>query len=142
MLKVLCKTLLVEKRFDMSTNTAKILIVDDASFMRVVLKDILTSHGLVSQIYEAGDGIAAVDAYRQFKPDVVTMDVNMPKADGIQALKAIMKFNPKAKVVMVTSVEQKHVVQDAMKEGARDYVIKPFDRSNVAMVMSKVIRSK
>ena len=132
----------MEKRSDMSTNTAKILIVDDASFMRVVLKDILTSHGLVSQIYEAGDGIAAVDAYRQFKPDVVTMDVNMPKADGIQALKAIMKFNPKAKVVMVTSVEQKHVVQDAMKAGARDYVIKPFDRSNVAMVMSKVIRSK
>ncbi len=125
-----------------TTSTVKVLIVDDASFMRVVLKDILVSHGLVSQIYEAGDGVAAVEAYKQFKPDIVTMDVNMPKADGIQALKAIIQFNPRAKVIMVTSVEQKHIVQDAIKSGARDYVIKPFDRSNVAMVMSKVIRSK
>ena len=70
------------------------------------------------------------------------MDVNMPRADGIQALKSIIQLNPKAKVVMVTSVEQKHIVQDAIKSGARDYVIKPFDRSNVAMVISKVIRAK
>ncbi len=125
-----------------TTAAAKILIVDDASFMRVVLKDILVSHGLVSQVYEAGDGLAAVDAYKQFKPDIVTMDINMPKADGIQALKSIIQVNPKAKVVMVTSVEQKHIVQDAMRSGARDYVVKPFDRSNVAMVISKVIRSR
>jgi two-component system, chemotaxis family, chemotaxis protein CheY len=126
----------------MSTSATKILIVDDASFMRVVLRDILVSHGLVSQIYEAGDGLAAVESYKQFKPDIVTMDVNMPRADGIQALKSIIQLNPKAKVVMVTSVEQKHIVQDAIKSGARDYVIKPFDRSNVAMVISKVIRAK
>jgi two-component system, chemotaxis family, chemotaxis protein CheY len=126
----------------MSTSATKILIVDDASFMRVVLKDILVSHGLVSQIYEAGDGLTAVESYKQFKPDIVTMDVNMPRADGIQALKSIIQLNPKAKVVMVTSVEQKHIVQDAIKPGARDYVIKPFDRSNVAMVISKVIRAK
>jgi two-component system chemotaxis response regulator CheY len=120
----------------------KFLIVDDASFMRVVLKDILVSHGLASQIYEAGDGLAAVEAYKQFKPDVVTMDINMPKADGIQALQSILKINPRAKVVMVTAVEQKHIVQDAMKSGARDYVVKPFDRANVALVMNKVLRSK
>lgn len=125
-----------------TTPGAKILIVDDASFMRVVLKDILVSHGLVTQVYEAGDGLAAVDAYKQHKPDVVTMDVNMPKADGIQALKSILQFNPRAKVVMVTSVEQKHIVQDAIKTGARDYVVKPFDRSNVAMVISKVLRAR
>ena len=120
----------------------KFLIVDDASFMRVVLKDILLSHGLASQIYEAGDGLAAVDAYKQFKPDVVTMDVNMPKADGIQALQSILRINPRAKVVMVTAVDQKHIVQDAMKAGARDYVVKPFDRANVALVINKVIRSR
>lgn len=125
-----------------TTNAVRILIVDDASFMRVVLKDILVSHGLVSQVYEAGDGVAAVDSYKQVKPDIVTMDINMPRADGVQALKAIMQFNPKAKVVMVTSVEQKHIVQDAMRAGARDYVVKPFDRSNVAMVISKVIRAR
>ncbi len=127
----------------MSTSSAtKVLIVDDASFMRVVLKDILVSHGLVSQVYEAGDGQAAFESYKQLKPDIVTMDINMPKVDGIQALKSIIQFNPKAKVVMVTSVEQKHIVQDAIKAGARDYVVKPFDRSNVAMVISKVIRSR
>jgi two-component system chemotaxis response regulator CheY len=123
-------------------NNVTFLIVDDASFMRIVLKDILISHGLASQIYEAGDGLAAVEAYKKFKPDVVTMDINMPKADGIQALQTILRLNPRAKVVMVTAVEQKHVVQDAMKAGARDYVVKPFDRANVALVINKVIRAK
>jgi two-component system chemotaxis response regulator CheY len=123
-------------------NNVKFLIVDDASFMRIVLKDILISHGLASQIYEAGDGLAAVEAYKQFKPDVVTMDVNMPKADGIHALQSILRIDPRAKVVMVTAVEQKHVIQDAMKAGARDYIIKPFDRPNVALVINKVIRSR
>jgi two-component system chemotaxis response regulator CheY len=124
------------------TGNVKFLIVDDASFMRIVLKDILISHGLASQIYEAGDGLAAVEAYKQFKPDVVTMDVNMPKANGIHALQSILRINPRAKVVMVTAVEQKHIIQDAMKAGARDYIIKPFDRPNVALVINKVIRSR
>ncbi len=123
-------------------NNVKFLIVDDASFMRIVLKDILLSHGLASQIYEAGDGIAAVEAYAKFKPDIVTMDINMPKADGIQALKSILRINPNAKVVMVTAVEQKHVVQDAIRAGARDYVVKPFDKASVALVFNKVIRAK
>ena len=124
----------------MSSGGAKILVVDDASFMRVVPKDLLVSNGFVSEIYEAGDGLAAVEAYKKFRPDIVTMDVNMPKADGIQALKAIMQFDPKARVIMVTSVEQKHIVQDAMKAGAKDYVVKPFERSSVALVISKVLR--
>ena len=77
----------------------------------------------------------------QYKPDIVTMDVNMPKADGVAALKAIMQFDPKAKVVMVTSLEQKHIVQDAMKYGARDYIVKPFEKSRVGIVINKVLRS-
>ena len=66
----------------------------------------------------------------------------MPKADGIQALKGIMKVNPNARVIMVTSVEQKHIVQDAMKSGARDYILKPFDKANVGLVLNKVLSSK
>ena len=120
----------------------KILIVDDASFMRVVLKDILKSNGLCNDTIEAADGVEAVRQYIQHKPDLVTMDVNMPKADGIQALRGIMKINPNARVIMVTSVEQKHIVQDAMKSGARDYIIKPFDRSNVGLVLNKALRTK
>jgi len=120
----------------------KILVADDASFMRTVLKDILRSNGLASDIIEAPDGVEAVRQYIQHKPDLVTMDVNMPKADGIQALKGIMKVNPNARVIMVTSVEQKHIVQDAMKSGARDYILKPFDKANVGLVLNKVLSSK
>ena len=120
----------------------KILIVDDASFMRTVLKDIIKSNGLASEVYEAADGVEGVKAYQKIQPDLVTMDVNMPRADGIQALRAILKIDPKAKVIMVTAIEEKHVVQDAMRLGARDYVVKPFDRSNVPLVLNKVIRQK
>ena len=121
---------------------SKILVVDDASFMRTLLKDIIKSNGLASEIFEAADGIEGVKAYQKIKPDLVTMDVNMPKADGIQALRAILKINPMAKVVMITSVEEKHIVQDAIKLGARDYVVKPFDRSNVPLVLNRVIRQR
>jgi two-component system chemotaxis response regulator CheY len=126
----------------MSYGAKKILIVDDASFMRVVLRDIIKGNGLASEIIEAADGVEGVKAYQTQKPDLVTMDVNMPKADGIQALRAIMKIDPAAKVVMVTSVEQKQIVQDAMKLGARDYIVKPFDRSNVGLVLNKVLRQR
>jgi len=121
---------------------SRILIVDDASFMRNVLKDIIKSNGLASEIFEAADGIEGVKAFQKIKPDLVTMDVNMPRADGIQALRAILKIDPLAKVIMITSVEEKHIVQDAIKLGARDYVVKPFDRSNVPLVINKVIRQQ
>lgn len=120
----------------------RILIVDDASFMRTVLKDIIKSNGLAAEILEAADGVEAVKLYQQAKPDLVTMDINMPRADGILALRAILKINPKAKVVMITSVEEKHTVQDAMRLGARDFIVKPFDRSNVPLVLNKVLRQK
>ena len=121
--------------------SAKVLVVDDAAFMRVVLKDILASSGF-QNIVEAGDGAAAINAYQQHKPDIVTMDINMPGTDGIQALRTILQMNPAAKVVMVTSVEQKHVVQEAIKLGAKDYVVKPFDRGMVATVVNRVLRSR
>ena len=126
----------------MSTASSKILVVDDASFMRTVLKDIIKSNGLATEIIEAGDGVDGVKAYQTSKPNLVTMDVNMPRADGIQALRAIMKIDPTAKVVMVTSVEQKQIVEDAMKLGARDYIVKPFDKTTVGLVLNKVLRQK
>ena len=126
----------------MSAPGSKILVVDDASFMRTVLKDIIKSNGLATEILEAGDGVEGVKAYQASKPNLVTMDVNMPRADGIQALRAIMKIDPTAKVVMVTSVEQKQIVQDAMKLGARDYIVKPFDKTTVGLVINKVMRQK
>ncbi|MEM0446647.1 MAG: response regulator, partial [Candidatus Nitrosocaldus sp.] len=90
-------------------NLLKILVVDDAAFMRLVLKDILKNLGY-SNILEASDGMVAIEQYKKFKPDLVTMDVNMPKMDGVQALKQIIKMNPMAKVIMVTAVEQRYIV--------------------------------
>ncbi len=120
----------------------KILVVDDAAFMRTVLKDIIKKNGLASEILEAADGVEAVKLFQKAQPDLVTMDITMPRADGIQALRAILKINPNAKVVMITSVGEKHTVQDAMRLGARDYVVKPFDRASVPIVLNKVMRQK
>ncbi len=120
----------------------RILVVDDAAFMRTVLKDIIKKNGLASEILEAADGVEAVKLFQKAQPDLVTMDITMPRADGIQALRAILKINPQAKVVMITSVGEKHTVQDAMRLGARDYVVKPFDRASVPIVLNKVMRQK
>ncbi|AIF84398.1 response regulator containing CheY-like receiver domain and AraC-type DNA-binding domain [Candidatus Nitrososphaera evergladensis SR1] len=124
-----------------SRSSTKILVVDDALFMRTILKDILQSNGFTN-ILEAGDGAAAIDAYRKNKPDLVTMDINMPGTDGIQALKSIISIDPTAKIIMVTSVEQKQIMQEAIKVGAKDYVVKPFDRAMVAAVLNKVMRGR
>jgi len=122
-------------------NMVKILVVDDAAFMRIVLKDILKNLGYTN-IIEASDGIMAIEQYKKFKPDLVTLDVNMPKMDGIQALKHIMSIDPKARVVMVTAVEQRFVVQEAIRTGAKDYIVKPFDGSMVATVVERVLNTR
>ncbi|MFN4337323.1 MAG: response regulator [Candidatus Nitrosocaldus sp.] len=125
----------------MPKNLLKILVVDDAAFMRLVLKDILKNLGYTN-ILEASDGLMAVEQYKKFRPDLVTMDVNMPKMDGVQALKQIIKINPMAKVIMVTAVEQRYIVQEAIRNGAKDYIVKPFDRAMVGTVIERVLNSR
>ena len=114
-----------------------IMIVDDASFMRKALRKIIESAKITTKIIEAADGIEAVMKYKEYRPHLVTMDVLMPKADGIQALRAIKKINPEAKVIMVSSSGKSHIVQDAMKLGALDYILKPFDHARMSMILSK-----
>ena len=121
---------------------SKILIVDDASFMRSVLKDIIKNNGLASEIFEAADGFEGVKPSQKISPVFEKRAFTMPRADGIQALRAILKIDPHAKVIMISSVEEKHIVQDAIKLGARDYVVKPFDRANVPLTLNKVIRQR
>lgn len=122
-------------------NLIKILVVDDAAFMRLVLKDILKNLGYTN-IIEASDGVVAIEQYKKFKPDLVTMDVNMPKMDGVQALKQIIKINPMAKIIMVTAVEQRYIVQEAIRNGAKDYIVKPFDRAMVGTVIERVLNTR
>jgi len=114
-----------------------IMIVDDTSFMRKALRKIIESARLATKIIEAADGIEAVMKYKEYRPNLVTMDVLMPKADGIQALRAIKKIDPEARVVMVSSSGKSHIVQDAMRFGALDYVLKPFDHARMSVILSK-----
>jgi two-component system chemotaxis response regulator CheY len=119
---------------------ATVLIVDDASFMRAVLKKIILQSGH-EVVAEAGNGDEAIDRYQQLKPDLVLMDIVMPAGtrakDGIEALKQIMLQNPNAKVVMCSSMGQQSLIAEALKSGAKDFVIKPFQPQKVMEILSK-----
>lgn len=115
----------------------RILITDDALFMRVTLKNILTSNGY-EVVGEASNGVEAVELYKQLKPDAVTMDITMPEMDGIQALKQIKAVDPGARVVMCTAMGQKNMVVEAIQAGAKDFIVKPFQPERVIEAMNKV----
>lgn len=104
---------------------AKILITDDAAFMRLMVRSALEAKGH-EIVGEAMNGAEAVKAYQQFKPDVVTMDITMPDMDGVTAVKHIMAIDPAAKIIMCSAMGQTVMVMDAMKAGAKDFVVKPF----------------
>lgn len=117
---------------------AKVLIVDDAAFMRMMVKDILEKNGF-EVIGEASNGAIAVELYKRERPDVVTMDITMPDMDGIQAVKAIKEFDPSAKVVMCSAMGQQSMVMDAIKAGAKDFIVKPFQADRVLEAIRKAI---
>lgn len=114
----------------------RILITDDALFMRVTLKNILTQNGF-EVVGEASNGREAVQLYEQLKPDVVFMDVTMPEMDGLAALKAIRAADPDARVVMCTAMGQKQVVLDAIQNGAKDFIVKPFQPERILEAVQK-----
>ncbi|MDQ0337274.1 two-component system chemotaxis response regulator CheY [Caldalkalibacillus uzonensis] len=116
----------------------KILVVDDAAFMRMMIKDILTKNGY-EVVGEAADGQQAVEQYSELKPDLVTMDITMPEMDGITALKKIKEIDPEAKVVMCSAMGQQAMVIDAIQAGAKDFIVKPFQADRVLEAIKKVI---
>ena len=118
----------------------KILIVDDTLFMRTLLKNILFSGGHTIA-GEAADGDDAIEKYRELKPDLVTMDVVMPKMNGIDALKGIKALDPNARVVMCTAVGQEQMVKLAIKSGARGYIVKPFQAPKVLDEVKNILES-
>lgn len=116
----------------------KVMIVDDAAFMRMVIKDILIKNGH-EVVAEAVDGADAVEKYPEVKPELVFLDIVMPNMEGIDALKEIMKMEPEAKVVMCSSIGQQSVVTEAIKLGAQDFIVKPFDAEKVLEVINKIV---
>ena len=119
---------------------ARILVCDDSAFMRMMLKKVLIDNGH-EIVGEAGDGMEAVQLYRQYKPDLTTMDITMPKMDGIQAVAHIHEENPLARVIMVTALGQRAIITDALKAGASDFIVKPFDAEQVVAMIKKVLAS-
>ena len=117
---------------------AKILVADDAMFMRNRTSKLLLANGY--QVVEAANGEEAVTRYFKEKPDVVLMDITMPVLDGIGALKKLKAKDPSAKVVMVTALGQKSMVLEAVKAGARDFIVKPFDPDRLLEAVKKQCR--
>ncbi|MCM3715139.1 response regulator [Halalkalibacter oceani] len=117
---------------------ASILIVDDAAFMRMMIKDILSKNGF-EVVGEAANGAEAVEKYKELNPDLVTMDITMPEMDGIQALKEIKQIDGGAKVIMCSAMGQQSMVIDAIQSGAKDFIVKPFQADRVLEAIKKVL---
>ena len=117
---------------------AKILLVDDAAFMRKVIKDALSKAGY-SDLHEAVDGADAVEKYNSLKPDLVLMDITMPNMDGLEALKAIRAADGGANVVMCSAMGQETMVIDAIRSGAKDFIVKPFKGERVLKTVTSIV---
>ncbi|MCF6155616.1 MAG: response regulator [Candidatus Brocadia sp.] len=104
----------------------KILVVDDAKVIRMIIRQVLTRHGF-EIAGEAGNGREALEKYKELRPDAVTMDIVMPEVDGIQGLKEIIAFDKQAKVVMISAIDQQDALMESIRHGAADYVVKPFE---------------
>lgn len=115
----------------------RVLVADDARFMRELIREIIEPEGF-EVVGEATDGQEAVDLFGTLQPDLVTMDVVMPKRSGIDAVKEILLNHPAARVVMVSALGQEALVMEALQAGALDYIVKPFKPDNVLGTLRKV----
>jgi two-component system chemotaxis response regulator CheY len=115
-----------------------VLIADDIPFVRKILKEIL-QEGLFEVVGEASDGNEAVKLYAQLKPDIVTMDIVMPKLGGIEATRKICDMDSDARIVVVSAMNQETMVMDAISAGARDYILKPFSAQDVLNTLNRIL---
>jgi len=115
----------------------RVMVVDDALFMRSMLKDIITRGGH-EVVVEVENGDAAPVRYRELQPDLVTMDIVMPRKSGIEALQEIMAVDPQACVIMVSALGQDALVHEAVAAGAKDFIVKPFREDKVLATIRRV----
>ncbi|MDO3679888.1 response regulator [Paenibacillus ehimensis] len=117
---------------------AKIMVVDDAAFMRMFMKDILETAGH-EVVCEASNGREAIEKYATFRPDLVTMDITMPDMDGIAALKLIMERDPAAQIIMCSAMGHREMILEAIRSGAKDFVVKPLLGSRVLDAVDRLL---
>jgi two-component system, chemotaxis family, chemotaxis protein CheY len=117
---------------------ARVLVVDDAAFMRKMVTDALSGGGH-EVVGEAGNGIEAVSRFQELRPDVMTLDITMPEKDGLDALREIIAVDPGAKVIMCSALGQESKVLESIKLGAKDFVVKPFQPDRVISAVAKAL---
>lgn len=116
----------------------KIMLVDDAAFMRMMIKNTLSQNGYTN-ILEANNGEVAVTGYAAEHPDLVIMDITMPVMDGLEALKQIREQDPAANVIMCSAMGQEAMVVDALKNGAKDFIVKPFKADRIMKTVKSIL---
>ena len=116
---------------------ATFLVADDSAFMRMRCVSILKELG--HQTIEAADGLEAIEMYEKSRPAGVLLDITMPNKDGLAALHEILAFDPSARIAMVTAMGQQQIVMDAIKAGAKDFVVKPFDPDRVKAAVQRLV---
>jgi two-component system chemotaxis response regulator CheY len=118
-----------------------VLIVDDAAFMRLAIKNILNKNGF-SVVADAKNGQEGVEKYIELKPDIVTMDITMPDMSGIEALKKIREYDPNAKVIMISAMGQEGMVKEAILSGAKSFIVKPYKEEHIIQTLTKIASGK
>jgi two-component system chemotaxis response regulator CheY len=118
----------------------KVLIVDDAAFIRNRIKNVVEKIEYADVIGEAANGGDAITLYKELKPDLVTMDLIMPDVDGIKAIEEIMKFDEKAKIVLVSAMGQELTITDALGKGAKEYIKKPFKEEDIYRTLERFLK--
>lgn len=114
-----------------------VLIVDDAAFMRLSIRMMLEKNGF-KVVGEAENGVIGVQKYKELSPDIVTMDLTMPEMTGLEALKAIKSYDPNAKVIMISAMGQEGIVKEAVLNGAKSFIVKPFKEEHVVKTLRSV----
>ena len=115
-----------------------ILIADDLKFIKLVLRDLVEKAGF-RVVGEASNGEEAVELYQDKRPDVVLMDITMPKVDGLAAMKKILKIDPEAKIIMCSALGQQSLIVQALRLGAKDFIVKPFREERVIASIKKIL---
>jgi len=117
---------------------AKVLIADDSDAIRLVLKDIL-SIGEHDVIAESIDGEESVSMYEEIKPDLILLDLAMPKKDGLTVVKEIIQFDPNAKIILITASDDQKIIKECLSNGASSYISKPFDFKVVLKAITDIL---
>ncbi|MEE1290284.1 MAG: response regulator [Spirochaetota bacterium] len=117
---------------------SRVLIVDDLAFIKLIIKDTLEKTGF-EVAGEASNGVEAIEQYKRLQPDIVLMDITMPKMDGIQALQEIVKIDPQAKVIMCSALGQQKLIIQSIQLGAKDFIVKPFKPERIVGAIKKAL---